>query len=155
MPEIVTVPSHLRVGQTADGIVQCFIGLKDTRARTQVTLLGASSLKLGTDDFRTIISSTECNGETVYTVSAGKIDTAWRRLAQLDEASHLLDRVRTILQPLATEEDDFVVALQTLFDLVSRERDRAKAATRTKLKSGKLPEMRASPFGGDAPCLCR
>jgi hypothetical protein len=73
MPEIVTVPSHLRVGQTADGIVQCLIGLKDTRARTQVTLLGASSLKLGTDDFRTIISSTECNGETVYRSAPGRL----------------------------------------------------------------------------------
>jgi hypothetical protein len=133
MPQEVLVSSSLKVGQTMQGTVKCFVGRREERVAAPITLLSAGALRIGHgNDTRQIISTIVTDGKANHLVSAGAPakEAVWLNEAQLVRATSLLREVTSILRPLASDGDEIVSALQILFDFTSAQRERNRPLRR-------------------------
>jgi len=138
MPEII-IKSQLTIGKTVPGVIKHYVGQREQQTPAPITMLSASTLRIGDDDERRIVSVLHHNGETNYVVTGGGSRAAqnrWRRQAELNQASRLLTQVADILRPLAADSDEPLVteALGLLFNAISSERTRLKATPRPEVK---------------------
>ena len=78
MPEEVLVSSSLTVGKTMPGTLKHFANGKEQRTPAPVTLLSASTLRIGDGDIRQIVASSTQDGIVNYLVTAGGPDAALR-----------------------------------------------------------------------------
>jgi hypothetical protein len=136
MPFIVTKDA-VTSGRTVDAI----LAADRNRLHVQVQLVndGRQILVLP-GDVRDVISSVSQDGKIEIAVSPGsnsRAAIASVRHARLAKASRLLEELTRCLQPISAEheESDLAELLQSIFDWIRDERERAKEPPRSTLDS--------------------